>query len=122
MASGFLDRVFGWFEPKRSWHRVFASAEEAIAALPDGLGVLYTISGKSTLLVRSGTHLNAIENRCPHEGKSLEQARMGPIGLVCPFHRHAIRLSDGLDVSQPGCGKTTVFPAKWEADGWYVER
>jgi nitrite reductase/ring-hydroxylating ferredoxin subunit len=122
MTPSLLDRFFVWLEPKRNWHRVFSSMQEAQAFLPESEAILHTIGGKPTLLARRGTMLYALENRCPHEGKSLEHARIGPNGIICPFHRHMIRLEDGLDLSHQGCGKTTVFAAEWKDDGWYVNR
>jgi 3-phenylpropionate/trans-cinnamate dioxygenase ferredoxin subunit len=79
------------------------------------------VGGLELLVIFHRRRLTVVENRCPHRGAGLANARVSRRSLTCPMHSHRYSLVDGMIVSPPGCGDgrnrpLTLFPTR-VADG-----
>jgi 3-phenylpropionate/trans-cinnamate dioxygenase ferredoxin component len=56
------------------------------------------IDGLALLVVRCGSELYAIEDRCTHDGEALEGAEVESCQIVCPRHgaRFCVRTGEAL--------------------------
>jgi len=80
------------------------------------------VDGRSILLIRRGRDLVAVENRCPHMGRSLSDAAILGDVLVCAGHGQRWRLGSGGPVARTARqqGLLRRFPAVIEGDRLYV--
>lgn len=61
-----------------------------------------TVFGAPVVLVRDRTNaVLAFEDRCPHRGAPLSAGRLGPAGLICPYHGWVFGTA-GRCVAMPG--------------------
>ena len=61
-----------------------------------------TVFGAPVVLVRDRTNgLLAFDDRCPHRGAPLSAGRLGPAGLICPYHGWVFG-AGGRCVAMPG--------------------
>jgi len=92
-------------------------------ALPDQLqhGKLYHTQWrkKRIVVVLNDEKLHAFEDRCPHQGVSFKGGECNGDAVICPFHKYAFRLNDGMGLSSPGQNLEMLEVEKQE-DGIYV--
>lgn len=87
----------------------------AADALPLNSSRSIAHGNKRILLVRSTTGVYALDDRCPHQERSLEGADIEPTMLSCPFHSVRIDLATGkivYDMGFVGMPPVKVFPAR----------
>jgi nitrite reductase/ring-hydroxylating ferredoxin subunit len=53
------------------------------------------IAGRDVLVLASPLRVWAVEDRCPHQGKSLAGCVVNRTALTCPFHGRIFDLRDG---------------------------
>jgi nitrite reductase/ring-hydroxylating ferredoxin subunit/uncharacterized membrane protein len=66
-----------------------------------------TRNGVAILLMRSGDHVYAITDTCPHLGGPLSEGKLHGNTIECPWHGSQFRLEDGRCVNGP-----STFPAR----------
>ncbi len=82
---------------------------------------IVTFGSTDVLVVLSGRHIFAVENRCPHMGRSLADARIAGGTLVCAGHKRRFDLASGRPAGQASClvgrmrrfGVTVAFDRIW---------
>ena len=73
--------------------------------LTEGTPTLRTVDGNQLLLVRTGLRIDAIGDRCAHQGGPLHEGELSDGCVTCPWHGSRFRLTDGSVVQGP-----TVHP------------
>ncbi|MBI3509991.1 MAG: Rieske 2Fe-2S domain-containing protein [Bacteroidetes bacterium] len=99
------------------WHKLKDDPEKFSLGIP----VVRFIAGKKICLVRTGTGVHAIEEKCPHNGFSLEYASCTPDGeaIICPLHRYVFDFKTGR--ARGGAAEAArVFPIEKREDGYYL--
>ena len=76
--------------PPQDWSDACSAAD-----LADGVPMAVTIDGLAVLLVRSGTQIHAIADRCTHRGGPLHEGQLVDGCIECPWHGSRFRLTDG---------------------------
>ncbi|MGL5890176.1 MAG: Rieske (2Fe-2S) protein [Bacteroidia bacterium] len=113
------------------WHRIFASADEAVKRIPPKqFSVLY-VGGRKVCVVNTTSTENeatpdfsAIEERCPHNGFSLSKGWItteadNSCAIVCPLHRYSFDVKTGR--RKNGGGEAArAFPVEVRDDGVFL--
>jgi nitrite reductase/ring-hydroxylating ferredoxin subunit/uncharacterized membrane protein len=90
------------------WHTL-ARLDE----LPEGVPTRRDVEGVDLLVVRRGSHVDVLANRCPHLGAPLSAgsfvAAAGQGCVSCPWHGSTFRLSDGAVVHGPATAPAPRF-------------
>jgi nitrite reductase/ring-hydroxylating ferredoxin subunit len=99
------------------WHRINVHPEKMQSGIPT---IIYA-AGKKICLVKTAKGLFAIEEKCPHNGFSLANARCTEDGeaIVCPLHRYAFDFKTGRSRNGGG-GAARVFPIEIREDAIYL--
>ena len=71
-------------------------------AIPDGAGKLLTVAGKEIAVFRTGDHVFALDNLCPHAGGSLAEGTFRDGVVTCPLHDWAFDACTGCSVQPAG--------------------
>ncbi len=98
----------------------------AVAVIPDGgaceIEALVNGVEESVILVRSGAHVAAFLNVCPHAGRRLDwspgQFLIDQGRLVCAVHGASFERMTGVCVAGPCRGNALRPIAVVERDGW----
>jgi nitrite reductase/ring-hydroxylating ferredoxin subunit len=81
-----------------------------------------TVDGVELLVIFHRRQFRVVENRCPHAGADLEDARISRGTLTCSLHGYRYSLADGAFASVPWCvGGTDRRLAVYSSrvvDGW----
>ena len=77
--------------------------------LPEGLPALRTVAGTQVLLVRTGDTIDAIADRCAHQGGPLHEGEVADGCVTCPWHGSTFRLADGGIVHGPSVHPQPAF-------------
>ena len=85
---------------------------EGEAAVGEGEVLVADVDGLSILLVRQHGCVHAFENRCSHDGSSMEGARLEDGALVCPHHGARFALRDGEALCAPAYEPLSCFPIR----------
>jgi nitrite reductase/ring-hydroxylating ferredoxin subunit len=89
--------------------------------LPDGRPVHLTLGYVSLLVLRRGTEVSALADRCAHLGGPLHQGRLVATGtdvcVVCPWHGSTFRLTDGAVVHGPATARQPAFESRITESG-----
>jgi len=80
--------------------------------LSDGLPTLRTVEGTQVLLVRKGPDIEAIADRCAHQGGPLHDGELKDGCVSCPWHGSTFRLADGGVVSGPSVHPQPAFDVR----------
>lgn len=88
---------------------------EGDGALAEGDVLPADLDGVPVLLVRHEGCVYALENRCSHDGSTMEGGQLIDGAFVCPHHGARFALADGEALSPPAYEPVTVFPARVEA-------
>ena len=101
--------------------KLFASCEEAMAAIPDGGTTTRQIDGHTLCLVNFRGKLFVMENSCPHLGESLSKGKVNYLGeIVCPWHSYRFSLISGEE-SQRRCSDLRTYLVSVEEGGLWIE-
>ena len=98
------------------WHDICR-----VRDLPDGRPVLRTLGYLSLLVVRQGTEVRALADRCAHLGGPLHQGRLildGPaLCVVCPWHGSTFSVTDGSVRRGPATARQPAFDTRITESG-----
>ena len=84
----------------------------SLSSLPDGKTAVRRVGDVPVLLYRQGDHVNALIERCSHEGGPLGEGEVSDGCVVCPWHGSTFRLSDGAAVHGPAGNDQPVLPVR----------
>jgi nitrite reductase/ring-hydroxylating ferredoxin subunit/uncharacterized membrane protein len=71
------------------------------AEVPEGKPVLRQAGGTPVLLVRTGSRIDALVDRCSHQSGPLHEGEIADGCVTCPWHGSRFRLADGAVVHGP---------------------
>lgn len=77
--------------------------------LPEGTPVVRDADGTAVVLVKDGSRLHALADRCSHQSGPLHEGTVSDGCLTCPWHGSRFRLSDGGVESGPTVHPQPVF-------------
>jgi 3-phenylpropionate/trans-cinnamate dioxygenase ferredoxin subunit len=98
-----------------SW--IFAAdAHECIEEKPKVL----PIKDKKILVFLAEGHFYAMEDRCPHQGLSLQEGEVNEKVVTCPHHGARFCLKTGEPLGPPAFEKVMCYPTKIENGKVYV--
>jgi len=80
------------------------------------------IDGYSIIVLRCGSELYAIEDRCTHDGESLTGAEVEDCQVICPRHGARFCLRTGEALTPPAYEPVRTFKARAENGRILVER
>ena len=69
--------------------------------LPEGKPVLRQAAGTPVLLVKTGSRIDALVDRCSHQSGPLHEGEISDGCVTCPWHGSRFRLEDGAVVHGP---------------------
>jgi len=103
-------------EPMSGWTLACALEE-----LPEGKGRHVELQGLALCLVRTGSAVYAVENRCPHRGARLSGGLVyDGCKVACPDHGWTIDLPTG-SVEPPEQGKVRRYRVELRDGGVHVD-
>jgi 3-phenylpropionate/trans-cinnamate dioxygenase ferredoxin subunit len=79
------------------------------------------IDGLALLVVRCGADLYAIEDRCTHDGESLEGAQVESCQIICPRHGAHFCVRTGEALTPPAYEPLRTFKVRIENGRILVE-
>ena len=86
----------------------------------DGLGesgsLVVEVDGVPVVVVRCGSELYAVEDRCTHDGESLGEAQVEDCQIICPRHGAHFCLRTGEALTPPAYEPLRSYPAR-QQDG-----
>jgi nitrite reductase/ring-hydroxylating ferredoxin subunit/uncharacterized membrane protein len=85
------------------------------AELEDGKLTAAHANGTGILLVRKGTRVYALADRCSHRGCSLHEGKLNDDTVTCPCHGSTFRL-DGSIVKGPATSPQPAYDARMSSD------
>jgi 3-phenylpropionate/trans-cinnamate dioxygenase ferredoxin subunit len=88
----------------------------AASALGEGVPLSAEVDGVSLVVVRCGSDLYAVEDRCTHDGESFTGAEVEACELICPRHGSRFDLRTGDALTPPAYEPLRTFAAR-EQDG-----
>lgn len=102
------------------WVKIFKSAQEANARLPENKPQLLVVGDQRICLVKHKDYLYAVSNTCTHNGESLNKGQINYAGeVVCPWHGYQFNLQTGREYLERSADLET-FPIRVEEDGLYL--
>ncbi len=79
------------------------------------------VDGIAVLVVRCGTQLYAIEDRCTHDGEPLEGAEVEACQIICPRHGARFCVRSGEALTPPAYEALRTYPVRIENGRILVE-
>ena len=86
------------------------------ADIPEGKPVLRDAAGTPVLLVRTGSSITALADRCAHQAGPLHEGELKDGCVTCPWHGSTFRMEDGSVVHGPSVHPQPAFDVR-EQDG-----
>ena len=99
-----MDTSLGWSDVGAA-HAVSESAPLAV-----------TVDAEHLVIVRCGDELFAVEDRCTHDGESLEGAEVEDCQIICPRHFSHFCLRTGEALTPPAYEPLRTYRVR-EQDG-----
>jgi 3-phenylpropionate/trans-cinnamate dioxygenase ferredoxin subunit len=94
------------------------SKEELFASFGNSHQIEKQFSFGTVLLIKEGTELFAIKNKCPHQGAAMFGCSIHEGKVICPLHRYSFDLENGR-----GHGLyLETFPIIYNKEGVFIER
>jgi 3-phenylpropionate/trans-cinnamate dioxygenase ferredoxin component len=94
-----------------AWIDVGSAAE-----LSEATPLAVEVDGLALVLVRCGSDLYAVEDRCTHDGESFEGAEVESCQLICPRHGARFCLRTGEALTPPAYEPLRTYAAREEND------
>jgi nitrite reductase/ring-hydroxylating ferredoxin subunit len=98
------------------WHDLCRLAE-----LPDGRPVHRELGYISLLVLRQGSSVSVLADRCAHLGGPLHQGQLVTLGgdrcISCPWHGSTFRIGDGAVMHGPATARQPGFDTRSSRDG-----
>lgn len=121
-ASGYLGGLMV-YEKRLGVNRAPLPEEEAapeevwtpvvrLTELPDGLAYRAQAGDLTLVLVRRGETVDALADRCAHQGGPLSQGHVADGCIECPWHGSKFRLADGASVEGPSVYAQPKYPVR----------
>jgi len=83
------------FGMKMKWYPLFGSVQEMDDRFMGKQTLVHkTMFGEALLVKQQGTYL-AFRNKCPHQGKPLNECRLEKEHIVCPYHQYHFSTETG---------------------------
>lgn len=83
------------FDFKLKWTKAFDSEEELQRRFAGKSQAVTRSNFGSVLWVQNDGKIHAFRNRCPHQGKPLDDCWLSEGNVVCPFHRYHFSIDNG---------------------------
>ncbi len=90
-------------------------------AVGESLPLSAEVDGVPVIVVRCGTELYAVEDRCTHDGESLAGAEVEDCQVVCPRHGSHFCLRTGAALTPPAYEPLRTYRARIENGRVLVE-
>ena len=84
--------------------------------LGEGVPLAAEVDGVAVVVVRCGPDLYAVEDRCTHDGESLEGAEVEDCQIICPRHFSHFCLRTGEALTPPAYEPLRTYRVR-EQDG-----
>jgi len=94
----------------------------AAGELADGVPFPAEVDGLPVVVVRCGSELYAVEDRCTHDGESFAGAQVESCELICPRHGARFDLRSGDALTPPAYEPVRTFAAREHAGRILVQR
>ncbi len=102
------------------WIKLFASKEEALVRIKEGIPFTVAIDAHRICLVQRQQDFFAFKAYCPHAGASLSEAFCNGKGeVVCPLHGYRFDLVSGREASGLAY-ELAMYPIKIQEDGLFI--
>ena len=88
----------------------------AADAVSETAPLAVTHEGEQLVIVRCGAELHAVEDRCTHDGESLEGAEVEDCQIICPRHFSHFCLRTGEALTPPAYEPLRTYRVR-EQDG-----
>ena len=88
----------------------------AVTTLPEGKPVRRMAGAVPVVVVRRGTTVHVLADRCPHLEGPLSDGEVRDDRLVCPWHGSEFRVSDGCVVHGPATAPVPRFESRVMGD------
>ena len=98
------------------WRKVL---DPRVLALPEGAVMRAVVGQYAVCFARTGAGLFAVEDRCPHQGKSFAGGHCENGYLICPWHRMHFDPATGRNRGGSTANVPT-YPLEERADGLYI--
>jgi 3-phenylpropionate/trans-cinnamate dioxygenase ferredoxin subunit len=89
--------------------------------LEDSKSVSADIDGLALLVIRCGSELYAVEDRCTHDGEPLEGAEVEACQIICPRHGAHFCVRTGEALTPPAYEPLRTVKVREEAGRILVE-
>ena len=90
-------------------------------SLEDSKSLSADVDGLALLVVRCGSELYAVENRCTHDGERLEGAEVEACQIICPRHGAHFCVRTGEALTPPAYEPLRTFKVRVENGRILVE-
>jgi 3-phenylpropionate/trans-cinnamate dioxygenase ferredoxin subunit len=80
------------------------------------------VDGYSIMVLRCGSELYAIEDRCTHDGETLDGGEIEDCQVICPRHGARFCLRTGEALSPPAYEPVRTFKARIENGRILIEQ
>ncbi|MGI8667928.1 MAG: Rieske (2Fe-2S) protein, partial [Jatrophihabitans sp.] len=90
--------------------------------LPPDTPTLVHADGVPVLLLRRGTTVHALADRCTHRGAPLHEGALAGDCIVCPWHDSSFRITDGQVVDGPATRSQPVYEVRLRYGSIQVRR
>ena len=84
------------------------------AEFPDGELRTAEARGWKLLVLRAGSDISVLENRCTHAATRLDTGKVKACVVTCPLHGARFDLRDGAVLTGPATRPLTAFTARLE--------
>ena len=91
---------------RREWHRVCGEAD-----LEPGTGAVFTVDGRSVLVVRAADGYYALNNTCPHAGAPIGASWFDGETVTCRNHMMRFDVRTGVCPDAPSWSAQT-YPVR----------
>jgi len=88
----------------------------AVDAVSDSAPLSAEVEGIAVVIVRCGSELYAVEDRCTHDGESLGAAEVEDCQIICPRHGARFCLRSGAALTPPAYEPLRTYRVR-EQDG-----
>lgn len=94
----------------------------AAGDLGEGATLSAEVDGLPIVIVRCGSELYAVEDRCTHDGESFAGAEVESCELICPRHGSRFDLRTGDALTPPAYEPLRTYAAREQNGRILVER
>lgn len=103
-----------------TWHKVFASEEEARAQVAVRKMQLLEIDGQAICFAHTPAGFFAVDDACPHLGHSLSRGTTNYLNeVICPWHSYRYNLATGRECEYR-TRNAVQHPVEVRGDGVYI--